>query len=233
MLRIFKNKIFVGVVCLLLAAVLAFLLLPRLYKAQASTVEVISLKQNVEYGTAITDNMLICTVVGSYGLPDDVIKNKSDIIGLVAGSTIYASEYLWRNRFITEEAYKKATSKESLNLPEGTYLLTISFPSASAGVAGILRAGDTVDVYGYTDDNGNITVKKALTAVSVYEVLNSKLMSLDELDAKLKATTDAKLSDYDFAPSYVVFIVNEEQAKTLIGLEKTKALHLTLQEEGA
>ena len=71
-------------------------------------------------------------------------------------------------------------------------------------------------------------VSKALTGITVYEVFNDKLVSLDDLDAELEANSDADPSDYDFAPAYVVFVVDEQQAKVLIGLEKDESLHLTL-----
>lgn len=219
--------------CLILAGALAFLLLPRLYSAQSSTVEIVKLKQTVEYGTTITDDMLTVSEVGSYGLPDNVVKDKSEITGLVAGETIYAGEYLWRDRFMTEEACEETEKNTVYGLLEGTYLLTISLPSESSGIAGILRTGNTVDVYGYTDDSGAAVVTETLTGVTVYKVLNSKLVSLDDIDAKLKADPGKDSSDYDFAPAYVVFTVNEQQAKTLIGLEKDKSLHLALREAGA
>lgn len=233
MFKLFRNKVFIGAMCLLLAGILAFVFLPRLYSVQSSMTEIVNLKQTVEYGTVITDDMLTVAEVGSYGLPDNVVRDKSEITGLVAGDTIYAGEYLWRDRFITEEAYKETASKDSLGLSDGTYLLTIALPSESSGIAGILRAGDTVDVYGYTDSDGTVAVNEALTGVKVYKVLNSKLVSLDDLDAKSKADSSKDSSDYDFAPAYVVFTVNEQQAKTLIGLEKDKSLHLTLREAGA
>lgn len=232
MIKLFRNKIFIGAMCLLLAGMLAFVFLPRLYSAQASTTEIVKPKQTVESGTVITDDMLTVTEVGSYGLSDNVVRNKSEIIGLVAGETVYAEEYLWRDRFMTQEVYDSAASKTSFGLSDGTYLLTISLPSESSGIAGILRAGNTVDVYGYTDDGGSTVVTEALTAVRVYEVLNKKLVSLDDLDAELRTNPDADPSDYDFAPAYVVFVVNEQQAKVLIGLEKDKSLHLLLREAG-
>lgn len=234
MLKLFRNKIIIGAMCLLLAGILAFVFLPRLYNAQSSTIEIIKLRQTVEYGTVITDDMLTVAAVGSYGLPDNVVKDKSEIVGLVAGSTVYAGEYLWRDCFITQEAYEEAENKTGYSLSEGTYLLTISLPSESSGLAGILRAGDIVDVYGYAEDeNGTVTVNEALTAVNVYKVLNSKLVSLDDLDSELETTPDADPSDYDFAPAYVVFVVDDQQARTLIGLEKAEALHLMLREAGA
>ena len=228
MFKLFRNKVFIGAMCLLLAGILAFAFLPRLYSAQSSMTEIVKLKQTVEYGTVITDDMLTVAEVGSYGLPDNVVKDKSEITGLVAGETIYAGEYLWRDHFMSADIYKETEQKNGYGLSDGTYLLTIALPSESSGIAGILRAGDTVDVYGYTDSNGTAAVNEALTGVKVYKVLNSKLVSLDDLDAKLKADSSKDSSDYDFAPAYVVFTVNEQQAKTLIGLEKDKSLHLTL-----
>lgn len=228
MLKLFKNKIFIGAMCLLLAGILAFVFLPRLYGAQSGTTEIVKLRQTVESGTVITDDMLTVAEVGAYGLPDNVIRDKSEITGLIAGETVYAGEYLWRDCFLTPEAYGQGGNSTGYGLSDGTYLLTIALPSEASGVAGILRAGDTVDVYGYSDESGSAVVSKTLTGVTVYEVLNDKLASLDDLDAKLKADSDADASDYDFAPAYVVFTVNEQQAKVLIGLEKDKALHLTL-----
>ena len=233
MLKLFRNKLFIGAMCLLMAGALAFGLLPRLYGAQSGTTEIVKLRQTVEYGTVITEDMLTVAEIGSYGLPDTVVTDKSDIVGLVAGDTIYAGEYLWRDRFISTEDYENAISKSGYGLSDGTYLLTIALPSESSGLAGILRAGDTVDVYGYTDESGSAVASVALTAVSVYKVLNSKLVSLDDSDAELTANPDADPADYDLAPAYVVFTVNEQQAKVLIGLEKDESLHLTLRETGA
>ena len=232
MLKFIRNKLFIGAMCLLLAGALAFGLLPRLYGAQSGTTEIVKLRQSVEYGTVITEEMLIAAEAGSYGLPDAVVRKKSEIIGLVARDTVYAGEHLWCDRFISVEDYEKAVSKSGCDLPEGTYLLTIALPSSSSGLAGVLRAGDTVDVYGYTDESGSAVVSEALTAVTVYRVLNSKLIPLDALDAELAAKPDANPADYDVAPAYVVFTVNVQQAKVLIGLEKDKALHLTLRETG-
>ncbi len=232
MLKLFKNKIFIGAMCLLLAGILAFVFLPRLYGAQSGTTEIVKLRQTVESGTVITDDMLTVAEVGAYGLPDNVIRDKSKITGLVAGETVYAGEYLWRDCFLTPEAYGQSGKGTRYGLSDGTYLLTIALPSESSGIAGILRAGDMVDVYGYTDSGGTVAVNEALTGVKVYKVLNDKLVSLDDLDAKLKVDSSKDSSDYDFAPAYVVFTVNEQQAKTLIGLEKDKSLHMTLREAG-
>lgn len=232
MIKLFKSKIFIGAICLLLAAVLAFGLLPRLYKSQSSTAQVVAMKQAVEYGTVITEDMLSVAEVGSFGMPKGVVTDKADVIGLVANSALYPGEHLWRERFITAAEYEKANAV-GMGLAEGNYLLTISFPTTSAGIAGVLRGGSTVDVYSaIEDDIGNVAVEKALDSIDVYKVLNGKLQSLDELDTEMKANSEANSSDYDLVPTFVVVTVNEQQAKTLIYLEKMQALHLTLVKAG-
>ena len=75
MLKLFRNKLFIGAMCLLLSGALAFGLLPRLYGAQSGTTEIAKLRQTVEYGTVITEEMLTVAEVGSYGLPDTVVTD--------------------------------------------------------------------------------------------------------------------------------------------------------------
>jgi len=233
MLKLLKNRIFISAACLVMAAVLAFVLLPRLYETRSATTEVVRLNQTVERGTVIDDTMLTVSEVGSYGLAGDVVTKADQIIGQVAVSTVYAGEYLWRDRFIAIEEYELEIAGAGAALGDGQYLLTVSFPTTSSGVAGVLRDGDVVDVYEYgTDESGSSAVNLAISSLRVYEVLNARLLSLSALDAELEAAPDADASDYDFAPAYVVFIADGQQAKTLIRLEREKSLHLALREAG-
>ena len=227
---IFKNKLFIGAICLLLAAVIAFVLLPRLYKAQSSTAQVVTLKATVEQGTEITENMLSVTEVGAYGLPNGVVTDKASIVGLAAGSTLYAGEYLWRDRFVSVSDYQNNGTDRKLEI--GSYLLTIKFPSTSAGLAGVLRGNSVVDVYSFSENgDGTTTTERAIEGLEVFMVLNIKLQSLDELDA-LTRIAETGSSDYDFAPAYIVVKASEQQVKTLIRLEKSESLHLALVKAG-
>ncbi len=228
-----KNKIVIGCVCLILAALLAFGLLPKLYNSQSATTEVVRLNQTVEYGTVIDESMLTLVEVGAYGLSDRVATSKADLIGKVAATTVYADENLLPERFMCLEDFEKEAVKQDANLEAGQVLITVSFPTVSSGIAGLLRGGDSVDVYEYAaDELGQSVVNKALAGMTVYDVLNSKLISLADLDAEFEADETLNADDYDFVPAYVIFIANEQQAKTLIKLEREKSMHLTLQEAG-
>ena len=231
MQKILKNKLFISTACLVLAAVLSFILLPKIYEDKTATANVLVLNQTVDEGTKITENLLTTAEVGAFGLSGAVAYDKEQVIGMVATSTIYEGEYLTKNRLVTAEEYEKSAS--GAVLADGQFLLALKIPSTSSGLAGQLRGAALVDVYTTVEDeNGVIKTEKALSEISVKQVLNSKLESLDDLDKRLTEESDDVKDDADYAPVYIVVTVDVDQAKTLIALEKTENFHLTLTRAG-
>ncbi len=233
MSKLFRSKMVIGVLCIVLAAVVAFLLLPRFYSSQAATESVIRVAQDVPAGTVITGPMVTSSEVGAFGLSSDVIRTGTEVVGMVAAENLYAGEYLMDKRLMTQEAYKDAESQNNRGLVSGMNLLTIEFPSFSAGIAGVLRAGDTVDVYQYTtekDENGDEVSETtlAIRGVYVYDVLNRNMQSLNELDEMKAALPEGDTTSFDFAPAYVVFRCTRADIRTLIQLERAESLHLAL-----
>ena len=233
MAKVFKSKIFLGIICIVLAAVIAFLILPRFYASKSMTTEAVKLNEDVPVGTIISSEMLSTVEVGSYGLPGSVITKQEDAIGKVASQNLYVGEFLTNTRIITEEEYQQLVEDQTKGLSNGYCLVTVEFPSASACVASILRAGHIVDVHeSVENEDDTITVQKVLSSMYVYDVLNAELQSLSELDVKLEEALVEEDTDFDFEPAFVVFRCTEEQAQTLIRLERMEALHLTLQRTG-
>ena len=229
MLKIFKSKLFIGLICLLLAAVISFMLLPRFYEARSTVRNVVRVNKDVPAGTTLTADMLSLSEVGAYGLSEKAVANMADAVGLVALDNMYTGEYLWADRITTAEEYKKKSEEKSKGLSGSNCLVTIEFPTASAGIASVLRAGSVVDIYECSlQEDRSTAVSKCLSGLYVYDVLNQKLESLDALDEKLDAAVVEDDTNYDFIPKYVVFRCSELQAQTLIRLEKMDALHLTL-----
>lgn len=139
--KVFKSKITLGIVCILLAAAIAFLLLPRFYASRADIAKAVKLSEDVPVGTIITGDMLTTADVGAYGLPNSVVQIEADAIGLVASENLYAGEFLTTSRLITEEEYQKLVAEQTKGLENGYCLVSVSFPSSSAGVASVLRGG--------------------------------------------------------------------------------------------
>ena len=101
MAKVFKSKIFLGIICIVLAAVIAFLILPRFYASKSMTTEAVKLNEDVPVGTIISSEMLSTVEVGSYGLPGSVITQQEDAIGKVASQNRYVGEFQTNTRIIT------------------------------------------------------------------------------------------------------------------------------------
>jgi pilus assembly protein CpaB len=233
MTKLIQNKLFIGILCIVLAAVVAFLLLPKFYKSQAATENVIRASQDIPAGTVLTSEMVTTSEVGAYGLPSDVLRADATAVGMVASENLYAGEYLTGKHLMTEDEYKKAEQESKLGLTGGMSLITIEFPSSSAGVAGVLRSGDTADVYEYIkekNENGEEVslTELAMSGIYVFDVLNRNMESLSDLDARKEALPEGDNTTFDFAPAFVVLRCDQQQILTLIRLERTDALHLAL-----
>ena len=64
-MNILKSKAFLGGICLLLAAGIAFFVIPRFYNNQKATVTVIKATQEIAEGTTITESMVTTSEVGA------------------------------------------------------------------------------------------------------------------------------------------------------------------------
>ena len=76
-MRFLHSKIVIGGICIVVAAIFAFVMLPGMYKDKGETVKVLKLDHTVPAGTKITEDMLKETEVGSFGLPKNAIKDKT------------------------------------------------------------------------------------------------------------------------------------------------------------
>ncbi len=237
-MKLLRSKNFYGCICILLAGVFAFWVVPKLYSSQSATTFAIKAAQNIPAGTIISKNMISVVEVGAYGLSDDYLSNPEDVVGMVADEDIYAGEFLIPQRFITEEQFLKEKEEKDNGLQPGLCLVALKLPSTSSGLAGFLRAGDLVDVFEKVDTKSideatgesieATSVVKVLSSMYVHDVLNSDLESMNDLDEKLALLLPDEASDYDFIPTYVVFRCTQAHAEMLIRLEATGALHLTL-----
>lgn len=227
-MKLLRNKLFLGALCMVVAAVIAFAVLPRFYKSQAETTNVVRVTQDVPKGTTLTKSMLTISEVGAYGLSEKTVRSEDDAVGKIAAENLYEGEYLSSNRIAAPEEYNKWNNAEASDLSGDNCLITIKFPSASSGIAGILRAGNIVDIFECAENEEGLNVtEKRMESMYVYSVMNKDLESLNELDEK-KSKMLEEDADYDFEPAYVVFRCTESQAQELIRLEKEESLHLTL-----
>ncbi len=236
--KLFKSKLFVGLLCILLAVGISFAAIPALNRAKTATKEAVRLRVDVPQGATLTSEMLTVSEVGAYGLPEGIAGEAATVVGMTAKENLYAGELLWQERLQTKEEYQEEEAGRSLGLSGGKRLVTVKLPSPSSGVAGILRAGNTVDVYEYIEEeneDGEESCFASLVQSSlvVYDVLNNDLESLTSVDEQLEAIPEGETVNLDFAPCYIVFRCSEVEARELIRLERAGSMHLVLRKTGA
>ncbi len=218
MKKVFENKILVGGICIVVAAILAFLILPSMYKQKEKTIFICRLMSDIPAGTKIETEMLKLVEVGSYGLPETVVKNTDDIVGKYAKVSMTTDDYLYASKFadyVSDERLDKAVA-------EGKRLVAVSVPSNAASVANHLKSGDKVTVAYYDDDK--VVIDDILKNIEIYSVENEDAQNLDDIH-------DSEDNDKSIAAS-VTLIANDEQAERLVKAEYSGKVHLILENRG-
>lgn len=232
-MKILKNRIFLSAACIILAGVIAFILLPKYYADKSVTAMVLRASENIPAGTEIQEQHLASVEMGSFGLPDDIISDKTLIIGKIAQTDIAAGDFLFPQKF----GDYIANEKLDRIVKEDKRLVTISVPSIAAGLSSHLQAGDRVTVAVFANHNAEgyenqssasrVTLYPELKNLEVYSVDNARTQSIVEVREQQESQPSG-----DPIPKAVTLVVTEAQAARLIEAEYTGKLHLIFEQRG-
>lgn len=247
MLKFFRSKLFISVILVILAGVLTFGFLPKMYGTQSETIDVVQFIDDVSLGTRISADMLVTKTIGRYGVDQSVVTSKDAIVGMYATNDIRHDTNLYSDMFTSN--WNEVEGAINTLLKEGDKLITLSVDTAAVAVGGMAKPGDIVDVltqkevkpavpdeYGYTpEDNNKIEMELVplLENVMVYKFQNQALEDISELERKyysLVEANDGSEEEFDasMVPAYVTLIVNAEQAIKLANMEYSGTVHLVL-----
>lgn len=238
-MKLLKNKIVIGILCIILALVFSFVALPALIGSnQSETTSVFRMKQSVTAGTQITADML-----ENISIPENVaenaLKDKVSIVGQYAASDLYAGDYLSVEKLTATLAEQ---SLFSAGEAKGKTVVSVTLPSLASGVSGRLLPGDIVTVIAIPQGTVNQTlgvepesstettvsgayIDSALKYIEVCMVTTS-----NGADANVKAQPDEDMENS--LPVTVSFYATEEQALKLAELEQTGTIHLAFVARG-
>lgn len=233
-MKILKNRIFLSAACIVLAGVIAFILLPKFYENKSVTTMVLRAAADILAGTQIQERHVASVEMGNFGLPDDIISDKTLIIGKIAQTDIAAGDFLFPQKlgdYIANEKLDRIVKEDKR-------LVTISVPSIAAGLSSHLQSGDRVTVAVFVNQNAEryenqssvsrVTLYPELKDLEVYAVDNARTQSTAEVRAQ---QTEGQPSG-DPIPKAVTLIVTEAQAARLIESEYTGKLHLIFVQRG-
>ena len=231
-MKLLKNRIFLSILCLVLAAGVSFLLLPRFYENKSATVMVLRAVEDIPAGTEITDKYLESVEVGGFGLPEGVINDKTLIVGKVVQTTIAKGDYFFPQKlgsFVADELLDRIVKNNQR-------LVTISVPSIAAGLSSHLQVGDIVTIAVFMqkassgqDSSPQVILYPELHSLEVYSVENARTQDTAEVRAQL---SNGQSTTGDPVPKAITLIATEAQAQKLIEAEYTGKLHLIFEKRG-
>lgn len=208
------NKRFLyGIICIVLAAAIAFIGIPLLASKANAKTTVIRMKESVSKGSVITASQIEEVEIGSYNLYPGLAVKAEEVSGKYATVDLTAGDYLQKSKL----SDSPITPDVVLNhLPAGKLAVSFTVKSLAGGVSDKLQPNDIIRIYHYGEE---AEVIPELQYVKVLAVTDSKGQNID----KLHPTGE---DDETQLSATVLVLATPAQAKLLIGLENDGVIHV-------
>lgn len=216
MKNLFRNRIVVGLVCIIVSLAICFGLTPMFNDALASTVEIVRVNTEIKQGEQITARMVTGVEVGGYNLPAGVVCRVEDVVGKYANAGLCKGDYILAGKLSDTPQLKN----EYLTGLDGTNLaMSITIKSFAAGLSGKLERGDIVSLIA----SGVGSLRETL--------IPAELQYVEIIATTLSDGTDSDMQqdggDTGLA-STITVLVEPEQARLLAELEREGSIHAAL-----
>ena len=142
-MNIFKNRTVIGLLCIVLSLVICFTITPMFNRTISEKTEIVRVTRNIRVGDEITKDMVKLVEVGSYNLPESVVRNIDEVIGKYASADMAPGDYIIRSKVAEEPAAENAYL---YNLNGEKQAISVSVKAFANGLSGKLISGDIVSV---------------------------------------------------------------------------------------
>ncbi|ADL05382.1 Flp pilus assembly protein CpaB [Lacrimispora saccharolytica] len=218
-MNLFKNRMVVGVLCIVLSLLICFGLTPLFNKGISQKTEIVRVTKEIKVGEVITQDKVKTVEVGGYNLPENVIRTKENAVGTYALADLSIGDYILNTKV------SKTPSAENAylyHLDGSKQAISITIKSFSNGLSGKLQSGDIVSVIAPDyKKQGATVIPPELKYVEVISVTASN--GYDANTGEQETSKDEKE-----LPSTVTLLVTPEQGNLLASLESDGKTHLSL-----
>ena len=221
MKKILKNRVVLGLICMVLAVAVCFGLTPLFNNALTSQVEIVRVNKEILAGDQITRDMLTTVSVGGYNLPANVAYRMEDVVGKYANANLDKGDYILSTKLSDTPMLKN----EYLRKLDGSNVaISISIQSFAKGLSGKLERGDIVTLIATDVGEKRETIMyPELQYMEVIAVTTKKGQDGETQTVQ----NDPEAEDEDL-PSTVTLLATPEQAALLAELEENSGIHATL-----
>lgn len=219
MMKYIKNRYVIFALCLILAGVIAFVIVPKSNKNMAESVDVVKVTKQIEKNTQITEDMLEIKHMPKQAVTQNTITDKKQIVGKVSNVQLLPEDNLVMQKFTdvgteTDKALYEMDNSEQL-------AISVTLAKLASSVSGKIQPGDVVSVYGFINETKQLADYTDLQYIEVIGVSNS---SAEELSTR---NSDSETDSSDkVVPATVTLSVNRNQAQELVVLENTSSIHI-------
>ena len=212
-----KNRTVIGIICIVLAVAVMFLVAPIVNNLTSDTVKVIRLSENVVQGTAISEKNLETVEVKSNTVTDGVLTKASDIVGKYAVSNLYKGDYL-----TTAKLSGEANTADSAfaSLDGSKVAVSVTIDSFAAGLSGKLQNGDIISLIVVNKDSKEAVIPAEFKYLRVITTTTAGGVDKDSVVKNEDGTFEL--------PTTVTVLVNTKQAKLLALYESETTMQVAL-----
>ena len=211
-----KNRTLIGIVCIILAVAVTFLVSPLVNRISEQKTDVIRFTKDISLGSKITETDIEIVKLSKNSVPEKALKTKDAVVGKYAKADLFKGDLATEIK-ITDDENSVANVFSSLNGDKVAMSVTIN--TFAGGLSGKLENGDIVSIY-VTDKEGKTTVPSELKYVKVITTTTSG--GVDETEVVENEDGSFEL------PSTITLLVSSKQATVLANYEENASMHVAL-----
>lgn len=204
-----KSRTLIGIVCIIVAVAITFLVAPVVNKLTTDTTDVVRLRENVLQGAKITEGQVETVKMKADTLPVGALTETKDVIGKYAASNLYAGDCLTKEKI---SGISNTADDTFMSLNGQKYAMSFTIDSFAAGLSGKLKNGDIISLVVMDKNSGKSVMPAEFKYVKVITTTTAGGVDQDKI---------VKNDDGSYeAPSTITLLVNTTQAKLLAEYEE-------------
>ena len=108
MKHLLKNRVVLGLACIIVSLVVCFGLTPLFNDAVAATTTIVRVNTTIQQGEQITARMVTTVEVGGYNLPANILCRMEDVVGKYAAADFSKGDYILADKLSDTPPLKNA-----------------------------------------------------------------------------------------------------------------------------
>ena len=218
MKKFLKNRIILGLICIVVSLLICFGITPMFNDALKSKVTLVRVTKEIRTGEQITDKMVTSVEAVGYNLPSNVIYKIEEVVGKYANADLYKGDYILKSKLSDTPMLRNAY----LNKLNGeNRAISVSIKSFASCLSGNLEAGDIVSRI--AADVGSQRETLVYPELQYVEIIATTGSSGSDQNVQERGN-----GEEEELASTITVLASPEQSRLLAELEQTGKLHAAL-----